>query len=75
MDCTYKANRYKMSLIDLSVLSSFSITFYSCFVFIENERGDDYLWALEIFYILGFKLQPIVIVYDRELALMKTISV
>ena len=34
MECTYKTNRYKMSLLDIVGISSFNTSFYSCFAFL-----------------------------------------
>ncbi|CAL2270865.1 unnamed protein product [Prunus armeniaca] len=75
MDCTYKTNKYKMPLLDIIGVSSFNTSFYSCFVFMQKEEKD-YVWALEMFNkILGVHNQPLVIISDRELALMKTIHI
>ena len=76
MDCTYKTNRYKMPLLDIVGMSSFNTSFYSCFAFLESEKCDDYIWALERFKnILDHECHPSVIVSDRELALMNAIKV
>ncbi|XP_077246001.1 protein FAR1-RELATED SEQUENCE 5-like [Tasmannia lanceolata] len=76
MDCTYKTNKYKMPLFDVVGVTSFNTSFYSCFAFLQNEEVEDYRWALEKFNVmLGDDSQPVVIITDRELALMKAIQV
>lgn len=76
MDCTYKTNKYKMPLLDIIGVSSFNTSFYSCFVFMQKEEEKDYVWALEMFNkILGVHNQPLVIISDRELALMNAIRI
>ncbi|GLT93672.1 hypothetical protein SLE2022_114520 [Rubroshorea leprosula] len=76
MDCTYKTNKYKMPLLDIIGVSCFNTSFYSCFTFMEKERVEDYVWALTMFReVLGPNCQPLVIISDRELALMNAIQV
>ena len=76
MDCTYKTNKYKMPLLDIIGISSFNTSFFSCFVFLQKEEEEDYVWALTKFgKILGIDNYPLVIVSDRELALMNAIKV
>ncbi|KAG5566439.1 hypothetical protein RHGRI_002122 [Rhododendron griersonianum] len=75
MDCTYKTNKYKMPLLDIVGVSSFNGSFYSCFAFMQKEEEGDYVWALERFKkLLGHDQQPLVILSDRELALMNAIQ-
>ncbi|KAL7163345.1 hypothetical protein ACSBR2_039443 [Camellia fascicularis] len=76
MDCTYKTNKYKMPLLDIIGVSSFNISFYSCFASLDKEGEEDYVWALQMFSkILGPIGHPFAIVSDRELALMNAIQV
>ncbi|CAN6585902.1 unnamed protein product [Malus baccata var. baccata] len=76
MDCTYKTNKYKMPLLDIIGVSSFNTSFYSCFVFMQNEKEEDYVWARKMFSkILGVDNHPMVIITDRELALMNAIRI
>ncbi|GKE35099.1 PKS-NRPS hybrid synthetase [Tanacetum coccineum] len=71
MDCTYKTNKYKMPLLDIIGVSCFNTSFYSGFVFLKKEDKDSYVWALKVFKkFLGHASQPVVIISDRELALM-----
>ncbi|KAM5575510.1 protein FAR1-RELATED SEQUENCE 5-like [Rosa sericea] len=76
MDCTYKTNKYKMPLLDIVGVTSFNTSFYSCFVFMQKEEEEDYVWALTMFSrILGVEVYPLVIITDRELALMNAINI
>ena len=76
MDCTYKTNKYGMPLLDIIGMSSFNKSFYSCFAFLKHETKEDYVWALKMFSnALGFDSQPLVIVSDREMALISAIEV
>ena len=75
MDCTYKTNKYKMPLLDIVGFSSFNGSFYSCFALLQKEEENDYVWALKSFKkILKNDQHPLVIVSDRELALMNAIQ-
>ncbi|KAL3525200.1 hypothetical protein ACH5RR_013572 [Cinchona calisaya] len=76
MDCTYKTKKYKMPLLEIVGVTSFSTSFYSCFVALNKEDKNDYIWALEGFRkILGVRNDPSIIVSDRDLALMNAIEV
>ncbi|XP_078161175.1 PKS-NRPS hybrid synthetase cheA-like [Carex rostrata] len=78
IDSTQKTNGYKMPMLSIAGLSSFNTAFYSCFVFLEREDGESYVWALKSFSnILGRdkENQPIVFVSDRESALTHAINV
>ncbi|KAK9676759.1 hypothetical protein RND81_11G098300 [Saponaria officinalis] len=76
LDCTYKTNMYKMPLLDVIGVSSSNKSFYSCFVFLKKEKVEDYVWALQMFREMVDSLfEPMVIVSDREGALMKAISI
>ncbi|KAB2615708.1 protein FAR1-RELATED SEQUENCE 5-like [Pyrus ussuriensis x Pyrus communis] len=75
-DCTYKNNKYMMPLLDIVGVSSFNTSFYSCFVFMQNEKEEYYVWALKMFSkILGVDNHPMVIITDSELALMNAIRI
>ncbi|XP_021840674.2 protein FAR1-RELATED SEQUENCE 5-like [Spinacia oleracea] len=76
MDCTYKTNKYGMPLLDIIGMTSLNKSFYAAFVFLQNEKEEDYVWALKNFSsILGFNCQPQVIVTDRKLALIGAINI
>ncbi|KAJ3705596.1 hypothetical protein LUZ61_009301 [Rhynchospora tenuis] len=75
MDCTYKTNRYKMPLLNIIGMTSFNTSFFSAFVFLKRERTEDYIWALRMFKeTLGEVNQPLVVITDRELALINAIQ-
>ena len=64
-----------MPLLDIVGVSSFNTLFYSCFIFLRKEEVGDYVWALKMFSnMLHVDCQPLVIVSNRELALMKAIK-
>ena len=64
MDCT---------LLDTVGFSYFNNSFYSCFAFLKEE--EDYIQALKMFEIaLGVNFETMVIILDRELALMNAIK-
>ncbi|KAK8920994.1 hypothetical protein KSP39_PZI020820 [Platanthera zijinensis] len=76
LDCTYKTNRYKMPLLSIVGMTSTQQSFFSAFVFLSNETEDSYKWALEHFKtILHQNSLPLVLVTDRELALLNVIKV
>ncbi|XP_050368851.1 protein FAR1-RELATED SEQUENCE 5-like [Argentina anserina] len=76
MDCTYKTNKYKMPLLDIVGVTSFNTTFYSYFIFIQREEEENYVQALTLFSkILGADVHLLVIISDRELALMNAINI
>ena len=76
MDCTYKTNKYVMPLLDIIGMSSFNKSFYAGFCFLLHEKQEDYVWALRMFSnAMGFDdSQPLVIVTDREFALINAID-
>lgn len=76
MDCTYKTNKYKMFLLEVIGMSSFNKSFYSCFVFMQKEEEQNYVWTLNMFTkLLEDDNHPMAIITDRELALMNAICV
>ncbi|CAG8566317.1 15593_t:CDS:1 [Cetraspora pellucida] len=64
-----------MPLLNVVNISSFNTTFFSCFVFLNDETEADYEWALAcILRIFNGMSCPNVIITDRELALIGAIS-
>jgi hypothetical protein len=57
MNCTYKTNRYKMSLLIISEQTSMHINFYVAFCFMQKEIIADYLWILQQLKALYAKLK------------------
>jgi len=48
MNCIYKTNKYKMSLLIIIKVIVLNITFYVAFYFIKDENYSDYTWAMQI---------------------------
>ncbi|CAN6587299.1 unnamed protein product [Malus baccata var. baccata] len=65
MDCTCKTNKSKMPLLDIIGVSSFNTSFNYCFVFMKNEKEEDYM----------FDNHPMVNISDKELALMNDVHI
>ena len=76
IDSTYKTNRYRLSLLDFVGVTPTRMTFSTSFVYLEGERVNNVVWALERFR--GFFLRrdgiPGVIVTDKDLALMNAVK-
>ena len=47
MNCTYKTNRYNMSLLNIVDHIVIEITFYIDFAFIDREKKNRYMWVIE----------------------------
>ncbi|KAK9148507.1 hypothetical protein Scep_007264 [Stephania cephalantha] len=75
MDCTYKINRYRMSLLEIVGITSTHLTFSVGFAFISSETHENYVWALKnLRSILDGWHKPDVFVTDRELDLISVIE-
>ena len=71
MDCTYKTNRYKLSLIEIVEVTSTEMTFSSAFAYLEVEREDNFSWCLgSLRSLMDSRLLPSIVVTDKDLALM-----
>ncbi|KAK8946513.1 hypothetical protein KSP39_PZI007086 [Platanthera zijinensis] len=76
LDCTYKTNRYRMPLLSIVGVTSTSQSFFGAFVFMSDETEYSYRWALDCFKsILDSCSLPLVLITDRELALMNAIKI
>jgi hypothetical protein len=74
MDSTYKTNKLKMPLLQVTGTTNMNTTFILCGVFMTHETEDDYLWALNTIKDKCFTLKtPSVITTDRERALINAI--
>ncbi|KAG5517280.1 hypothetical protein RHGRI_037885 [Rhododendron griersonianum] len=74
MDCTYKTNRYRFPLLQIVGVTCTELTFNVAFAFIECEKEENYTWVLEkLKGMMDADTLPVVIVTDRELALMNAI--
>ena len=78
MDCTYKTNKYRMPLFVVMGATSLGTSFYIALAFIDGEEEPDFDWIIvqikELYRELGLK-DPIVLVTDRDLALMNVIAI
>ena len=77
IDSTYKTNRYKLQLLDFVGVTPIGMTFSAGFAYLEGERVNNIVWALERFQGLFFRSDrlPVVIVIDRDLALMNALEI
>ena len=78
MNCTYKTNIYKMSLLIITKQTAINTTFYVTFVFLSQENEIFYSWALEQLKEL-YRLHQIpassVIVTDCETGLISIMKI
>ncbi len=73
LDCIYKTNKYKMSLLIISEQTALHRNFYVAFCFMTRKKFDDYFWALnqlKFFYKQLELLDLIVFVTDIKKAFM-----
>ncbi|KAH1249511.1 PKS-NRPS hybrid synthetase [Glycine max] len=73
---TYKTNRYRLPLLDFVGVTPTGMTFSTRFAYLEGERVNNVVWALERFRGLFLRRDPlpVVIVTDRDLALMNAVK-
>ena len=77
MNCIYKTNKYKMSLLVIMSHTALSTSFYIDFAFLESEKEKNFAWVLQQLKALYISLDlknSSVIVIDRDLTLMKVIE-
>lgn len=75
MDYTYKTNRYRFPLLQIVGVTSTEMTYSVAFVFMQSEKEDNYIWALEkLKGMMDPESLPEVIVTDRELSHMNAIA-
>ncbi|XP_006577583.1 protein FAR1-RELATED SEQUENCE 5-like [Glycine max] len=77
IDSTYKTNRYRLPLLDFVGVTPTGMTFSAGFAYLEGERVNNLVWALEWFQGLFLRNDRlhVVIVIDRDLALMNAVKV
>ena len=73
-DCTYKTNKFKMPLLHVVGMTSTNQSFSICFAYMSGETQTDYQWALLRVKTMYGDTLPLVVVTDRELALMNAIA-
>ena len=76
IDNTYKTNRYRLSLLDFVGVTPTGMTFSVGFAYVEGERVNNLVWALQRFRGLFLKRDalPGVIVTDRDQTLMNAVK-
>jgi len=76
IDSTYKTNRYRLPLFDIIGVTAIRMTFFVVFAYLEGERLNNVVRALQWFRGLFFKRDalPIVIVTNGDLALMNAVK-
>ncbi|KAL5147558.1 Protein FAR1-RELATED SEQUENCE 5 [Glycine soja] len=67
---TYKTNRYRISLLDFVGVTPTAMTFFDGFAYLEAERVNNIVWGL---FLRNDRL-PVIIVTDRDLALMNAVK-
>ncbi|KAL5134448.1 putative protein FAR1-RELATED SEQUENCE 10 [Glycine soja] len=77
IDSTYKTNWYRLPLLEIVGLTPTGMTFSAGFAYPKGERVNNLVWALERFRCLFLRNDrlPVVIVTDRDLALMNAVKV
>jgi len=76
IDSTYKINRYRLLLLDFVGVTQPGMTFSAGFAYLEGERLNNVVWALERFrgIFLRRDVLPGVIVTDKDLSLMNAVK-
>ncbi|KAH1189465.1 Protein FAR1-RELATED SEQUENCE 5 [Glycine max] len=76
IETTYKTNRYKLPLLDFVGVTPTAMTFSAGFAYLEAERVNNIVWALERFHGLFLRNDrlPVVIITDRDLTLMNAMK-
>ncbi|KAL5134613.1 Protein FAR1-RELATED SEQUENCE 5 [Glycine soja] len=76
IDSTYKTNRYRLPLLDFVGMIPTGMTFSVGFPYLEGEHVNNIVWALERFRGLFLRRDrlPVVIVTNRDLALMNAVK-
>ena len=76
IDNAYKTNRYRLPLLDFVGVTPTGMTFFAGFAYLEGERVNNIVWALERFRGLFLRNDrlPVVIVIDRDLSLMNAVK-
>ncbi|KAL5149788.1 Protein FAR1-RELATED SEQUENCE 6 [Glycine soja] len=76
IDSTYKTNRYRLPLLDFFGVTPMTMTFSVGFSYLEGERVNNIVWVLKWFRCLFLRNDrlPVVIVTDRDLAVMNAVK-
>ena len=74
IDSTYKTNRYRLPLLEIVGVTSTNLTFSIACAYLENERTNNFKWALERFKELFEEETPVAIVTNRDIALLNVVN-
>ncbi|XP_050908699.1 protein FAR-RED ELONGATED HYPOCOTYL 3-like [Lathyrus oleraceus] len=76
IDSMYKINKYKLPLLEIIGVTFIKMTFSVGFVFLENGKGENVSWTLEVCQVMlkDKKYMPKVIVTDRDITLMNSVA-
>ncbi|KAL5137417.1 Protein FAR1-RELATED SEQUENCE 5 [Glycine soja] len=74
IDSTYKTNRYKLPLLDFVGVIPTGMTFSIGFAYLEGERLNNVVWALEQFRGIFLRHDALPVVTDKDLTLMNTVK-
>ena len=77
MNCTYKTNWYRLSLLIISKITFINFTFYITFAFQVQEKEEDYTFVMKHLKVLLISLNlfdSVVILIDCEKMLMNSLS-
>ena len=77
IDSTYKTNRYRLQLLDIVGVTPTEMTLSAAFAYLEGERLNNVVWALQQFRGLFLRCDtlPRVIITDRDLALVNAVKI
>ncbi|KAH1210821.1 hypothetical protein GmHk_15G045039 [Glycine max] len=77
IDSTCKTNRYRQPLLDFVGVTPTAMTFSAGFAYLEGERVNNIVWALERFQGLFLRNDrlPVVIITNRDLVLMNAVKI
>jgi len=59
IDTIYKTNRYKLSLLDIVGVTPIGMKFSAAFAYLERERLNNVVWALQRFQSLSMKVDAL----------------
>jgi len=77
IDSTNKTNRYRLSLLDIVGVTPIEMTFSIAFAYLEGERINNVVWALEWFRGIFMRrdIIPQVIVTNKNSTLMNAVKI
>ncbi|GAA0143173.1 hypothetical protein LIER_42754 [Lithospermum erythrorhizon] len=74
-DCTYKTNFYRLALLQVASFTCTGKNFTIAYAFLENEKEDNYLSALnQLHNLFQANSLPIVIYADRDYDFMNAVE-